>query len=262
MRHAVSIPPFADPRALVDMAILADERGWDAVLFWDHMQWNAALELDVFDPWSLLSATAARTERIRLGTCVTPLARRRPHVVAKQLITLDHLSGGRALLGVGLGEPADADFAALGDTADQIERAAMLDEGLSVIDGIARGEHLEHDGQYFRVHARLRPAAVQRPRPPIFVAGVAPHRAPLRRAVRWDGYFPIGTDDLLSPQQIADHLGDLERPPGWELFAARAEGYEPAAFAGVGVTWLVEGAWPVGDWVPDLVRRIDAGPPR
>jgi len=262
MRYAVSIPPFTEPATILDMAIAADQTGWDAVFVWDHLRWIASLELDVHEPWSLLAAMATRTERVRLGTCVTPLSRRRPHVVAKQLVTLDHLSGGRAMLGVGLGEPPDADFADFGDESDPMVRAARLDEGLTLLDRLLSGDRVDHDGEHFQVHAELRPPPVQRPRPPVFVAGVAPHRRPLERSLRWDGFFPIGGDDLLTPDQVAEYVDGVERPHGWDLFASRAPGHEPSAFAAVGVTWLVDGAWPVGDWVGELSDRIAEGPPR
>jgi alkanesulfonate monooxygenase SsuD/methylene tetrahydromethanopterin reductase-like flavin-dependent oxidoreductase (luciferase family) len=170
------------------MADAAEQAGWDAVFLWDHLRWNAALKLDVHDPWALLAAMAVRTERVRLGTCVTPLTRRRLQVLAKQLVTLDHLSGGRSMLGVGLGEPPDADFADFGDEPDPTVRASRLDEGLGVLYHLLSGDRVDHGGEHFRVHAELRPAPVQRPRPPIFVAGVAPHRRPVERSLRWDGY--------------------------------------------------------------------------
>jgi alkanesulfonate monooxygenase SsuD/methylene tetrahydromethanopterin reductase-like flavin-dependent oxidoreductase (luciferase family) len=261
VRYAVSIPPFCDARRIVDMAIAAEDAGWDAVFLWDHLRWIVDWNLDVHDPWALLSAMAVRTERVRLGTCVTPVPRRRPHVLAKQVVTLDHLSQGRAVLGVGLGEPPDADFSDLGDEPDPRVRAARLDEGLAIIDGLMRGDRVDHDGEHFTVHAAVLPAAVQRPRPPIFVAGVVPNRRPLARALRWDGFFPIGTDSLLSPDQIAAYVGDVERPDSWDLYAALTYDHDPSEFAAIGVTWLVQGAWPVGDWVDELSARIAAGPP-
>ena len=262
MHYAVSIPPFTDPSTILRMAIAAEEADWDAVFVWDHLRWDAALKLDIHDPWALLAAIAVRTERIRLGTCVTPVSRRRPHVLAKQLVTLDHLSLGRSMLGVGLGAPPDADFADFGDESDPMVRAARLDEGLEVLDHLICGERVDHDDRHFRIHAELRPAAVQQPRPPIFVAGVAPHRRPLARALRWDGFFPIGSADLMSPDQIADYLDGVDPPGDWDLFASRKAGYDPSDFAAAGVTWLVDGAWPVGDWVSELSGRVVEGPPR
>ncbi|HEX6421710.1 MAG TPA: LLM class flavin-dependent oxidoreductase [Acidimicrobiales bacterium] len=259
MHTAVSLPPFTDPATLVAMAVEAEDAGWDGVFLWDHMVLQPEWALDVHDPWTLLGAMAQATSRVRLGTLVTPLARRRPWVVARHLITLDHLSAGRATLGVGLGEPADADFAAFGDPADARERAVLLDDGLAVVDGLLRGP-VAHDGPRYRVEAELRPRPVQSPRPPIWVAAVAPHRRPLARALRFDGVVPLGPGDLLTPEQLAAYLDGVERPAGWDVVANWAPGASADDYAAVGATWLVEGIWPTGDWVADVRRRITAGP--
>ena len=261
MRIGVNIPPFTDAATIIDMAVDAEHAGWDAVFVWDHLRWIVALDLDVHDPWSLLAAMAVRTTRVKLGTCVTPVPRRRPHVLAKQVVTVDHLSNGRVMLGVGLGAPPDADFDDLGDEPDDIVRAARLDEGLTILDGLLSGRRVDHDGEHFHVHAEYKPAAVQRPRPPIFVAGTAYRQRPLQRALRWDGFFPIGHDTFLRPEDLARYLDGVERPEGWELFAARTPDNSPAEFGDVGVDWLVDGAWPVGDWVAELRGRINNGPP-
>lgn len=262
MRFAINLPPFTDPLELVEMAVVAEEVGWDAVMVWDHLQWIPSMELDVHDPWALLSAMAVRTERVLLGTCVTPLSRRRPQVVAKQLVTLDHLSRGRALLGVGLGEPPDADFEAFGDEADPPIRAERLDEALELIDALVTGEAVDHDGTHFRVQARLQPPSVRRPRPPVLVAGIAPHRRPLARALKWDGFFPIGPEAPLTPDEVASYLDGVDRPTGWELFAPHHPDHPASGYEEVGVTCLVDGAWPGPGWVEEFRGRIEAGPRR
>jgi alkanesulfonate monooxygenase SsuD/methylene tetrahydromethanopterin reductase-like flavin-dependent oxidoreductase (luciferase family) len=259
MRSAVSLPPFTDPATLVAMAVEAEAAGWDGVFLWDHMVLIQALRLDVQDPWVVLGAIAQATERVLLGTLVTPLARRRPWVVAREMITLDHLSGGRAVLGVGLGEPADADFEAFGDPGDARVRAAILDEGLTLIDGLFRGP-VSHRGEHFSVETELLPRPVQRPRPPVWVAAVAPHRRPMARALRWDGVVPIALDRLLMPDEIATYLPPDGRPAGWEVVVNAAPGVPWDDYAAVGATWVVEGNWPEGDWVADLRRCIAAGP--
>lgn len=260
MQTAVSIPPFTDAATLLAMVVEAEQAGWDGAFFWDHLVWDATLGLDVHDPWVLLGAAAARTERIRLGTLVTPLARRRPWVVARHLITLDHLSAGRAVLGVGLGEPPDADFADFGDPDDRAERAVLLDDGLAVLDGLLRGP-VDHQGPRYRVRNELRPRPVQQPRPPIWVAAVAPHRRPLARAARWDGVVPLGQTAVLTPAELAGYLDVVERPAGWEVVAFWAPEVPPAEYRDAGASWLVDGAWPTGDWVDDLRGRIRKGPP-
>jgi alkanesulfonate monooxygenase SsuD/methylene tetrahydromethanopterin reductase-like flavin-dependent oxidoreductase (luciferase family) len=262
VRYAVNIPPFTDASTVVELAVAADEAGWDAVFVWDHLRWIVAMGLDIHDPWSLLAAMALKTDRVLLGTCVTPLSRRRPQVVAKQLVTLDHLSGGRAVLGIGLGEPPDADFSDFGDEADPVRRGEALDEAVDIVARLVSGERADVDGAHHRVHAEMRPAAVQRPRPPVFVAGTFPNRRPLQRALRWDGFFPIGASSLLTPDQLDGSLDGVDRPPGWDLYAVLTDEHHPDDFAAVGVTWLVQGTWPSAGWVDELARRITAGPPR
>jgi alkanesulfonate monooxygenase SsuD/methylene tetrahydromethanopterin reductase-like flavin-dependent oxidoreductase (luciferase family) len=128
MRFGLSVPPFTDPAEVVALAVRAEGSGWDGFFLWDHLSWDGLV--DVHDPWVLLGAIAGRTERMRLGTMVTPLSRRRPQVVAKHLVTLDHLTGGRATLGVGLGDPPDLDFSDFGDEASYRVLAAATDEAL------------------------------------------------------------------------------------------------------------------------------------
>ena len=149
MRFAVNSPPFAEPAALVDLAVAAERAGWDAFFMWDHIVVDRK-GVEIVDPWVTLGAIAARTERIRLGTCVSPLARRRPQKVARETTTLDRLSGGRLVLGVGLGVP-DVDYTTFGEEADARPVAARLDEALTVVAGLWSGEPFEHDGSNFRV---------------------------------------------------------------------------------------------------------------
>src|SRR5512133_4272324 len=149
MRFALSVPPFTDPAVVVRWARSAEANGWDGFFLWDHLRFE--VDLDVHDPWVLLGAIAGQTSRIRLGTMITPLARRRPWVVAKHLTTLDHLSDGRVALGVGLGEPADRDFADFGDEASPTARAAALDEGLAVLAGLAGEGRVSFHGSHYDV---------------------------------------------------------------------------------------------------------------
>lgn len=260
MRYAVSIPPFTDAAAVVSLALEAEAAGWDGVFLWDHLQWDGAAGREVHDPWVLLGAVAQATERVTLGTLVTPLSRRRPWMIAKHVATLDQLSSGRAVLGVGLGAPADLDFAAFGDEPDDRKRAALLDDALAVVDGLLRGGRLSHQGPSFRVDAELHVTPVQRPRPPIWVAAVAPNQRPLRRSTAWDGVVPIGSPHL-SPDQLAAYVGDLGRP-GWDVVAPRAPGVQGQEYADAGATWLVDSTRPVDDWLPELQQRVNAGPVR
>lgn len=259
MKYAVNIPPFTDASTVVALAVEAERAGWDGVFLWDHLQWIPDQLVDVHNPWVLLGAMAQATDRVTLGTLVTPLSRRRPWQVAKELITLDHLSGGRAVLGVGLGETPESDFAAFGEPAGARERAALLDEGLAVLDGLLRGEHVRHDGAQFHLDTRIAPPPVQRPRPKIWVAGVIPNQRPLRRARRYDGVVPLKADGWLGPDDLATYLGP-ERPAGWDVVAPWQPGVPAGEYAEAGASWLIQSADPLDDWVPEFRARIAAGP--
>lgn len=262
MRHGLNIPPFTEAARVVEWSRQAEAAGWDGVFLWDHVQWRPGVA--PLDPWVMLGAIALVTERVRLGTLVTPLSRRRPQVVAKQLTTLDHLSGGRATLGVGLGDPADRDFADLGDEADAKTRAAMLDEALDVVDRLLRGP-TDVTGEHYRIKADLQPRPVQQPRPPIWVAGVLPNRRPLARALRWDGAVPNGPDGPPTPEELAAHLArcDGPRPEGWDVVTQRRQGVPVSEYADAGATWLIHEPWPTASgWQQSLEEAISRGPDR
>jgi len=195
MHTAVYAPVFhdySDPGRLVELARVAEQAGYDAIFIWDHLAIQPAGRLDVVDATVVLGAIAQATRRIRFGAMITPLARRRPWKLAKELNTLDRLSGGRAMLGVGLGEPAAVEFGSFGEDPSPQVRARRLDEGLAILDPLLRGERVTHSGEFYRLtDAALAPRSVQRPRVPIWVAASLPARAGLRRAARWDGVFPI-----------------------------------------------------------------------
>lgn len=179
--------------------------------------------------------------------------------MAKQLTTLDHLSGGRAVLGVGLGEPAGAEFADFGEPDGARERADRLDEGLTVLDGLLQGP-VEHQGTHFSVRSELFPRPVQEPRPPIWIAGIAPHRRPLERAARWEGLVPLAPDGVLTPNRLADYVADLpHRPPGWEVVVPAEPGIPVDEYADAGATWLVASTDPDDGWVDRLRGTIQAG---
>ena len=203
MRHALNIPnyaPFDDPRLVADVARDAEAAGWDGVFSWDHVTFVKSMRLALSDPWVLLTAAALATERIRLGPLVTPLARRRMSVLARQSTTLDRLSGGRLVQGVGLGAPLDDEFGTWGESADAREVAGRLDESLEVLTRLWTGEPVSYTGRYLTVDdVTFAPTPVQRPRIPIWVAARLPNPAPMRRAARWDGVVPLLADSHDNP---------------------------------------------------------------
>jgi alkanesulfonate monooxygenase SsuD/methylene tetrahydromethanopterin reductase-like flavin-dependent oxidoreductase (luciferase family) len=244
MRRGLSLPNvgvYADVRALAELAREAEVAGWDGVFLWDSLHGDPAHPAPVVDPWIALTAIALATTRVRLGPMVTPIARRRPWVLARQATTLDHVSGGRVVLGVGLGDPAAGEYGAFGEPTDARERAAMLDEGLAVLAGLWSGESFSFAGGYYRVQeVTFRPPPVQRPRIPIWVGGWWPRRGPMRRAAHWDGAFPGKLDGegvgMLSPEEvraIAAYIGAHRAGDGpFDLvIAGTTPGEDPAGAA-------------------------------
>ena len=211
LRRGLAVPCFADdPGDLVRLGVSAERAGLDGYFLWDHLVHSDSGEgPPIVDPWQVLAVVAARTSRIKLGTMITPVARRRPWKLAKEVTTLDLLSGGRVILGVGLGDPAHAEFGLFGEPADRRVRAELLDEGLEVLAGLWTGQPFSHEGKHFTVGpVRFSPSPVQRPRVPIWVGGVLPRaacwRGPpggwpgcLRAAGRWPGP-PAGTGSFPS----------------------------------------------------------------
>ncbi len=197
MRYSVNIPnfgDFADARTVATVAKTAEDAGWDALFVWDHVVHDKKRRAGqpFGDPWMLLTAAALATSRLRLGTLVTPVARRRPEQLARQVATLDAVSNGRVVFGAGLGGPIEDEFASFGDTTDPVVLAERLDEGLDLSCRYWSGESVDHDGVHYQVRSTaLLPATVQRPRPPVWVAGYWPNRRPMRRAAQWDGAVPL-----------------------------------------------------------------------
>jgi alkanesulfonate monooxygenase SsuD/methylene tetrahydromethanopterin reductase-like flavin-dependent oxidoreductase (luciferase family) len=217
MRFAINVPnfgDFADPRAVADLAQRAEAAGWDGLFIWDHVTHEKRLRRDIGDPWVLLTAAALATRRIRLGTMITPVARRRVSKLAREVTTLDRLSGGRMVLGVGLGAPIEDEYGSFGDTTDAKLLAARLDEGLAALNLLWSGEPVTFRGAHVTIDdVAFWPVPVQQPRVPIWVGGNWPAKAPMRRAARWDGAVPI-----LDPSGVPD-----ARPPdAGTVRAARA----------------------------------------
>jgi alkanesulfonate monooxygenase SsuD/methylene tetrahydromethanopterin reductase-like flavin-dependent oxidoreductase (luciferase family) len=283
MRYALNLPNFADyadVRKVAALAAEAEAAGWDGFFVWDHMVYDKRQRLPVADPWILLAAVALATERLRLGPMVTPLARRRPWKVARETVTLDHLSGGRLILGVGLGTPAVDEYGTFGEPTDARVRAARLDEGLEVLTRLWSGETVSFHGEHYRLdEVAFQPTPLQRPRIPIFVAGAWPRRAPWRRAARYDGVVPVkvaADGDLgpLTPDDLTELLAIARaHRPGGEPLEVMVDGETPggdpeAALAVVeplaeaGMTWWTESLEPRRGGLEELRARVRQGPPR
>ena len=269
MRYGVVLPGGTAPEQL-EQAVLAERAGWDGVFVWE-----AAYGVDA---WSLLAAMAARTSRVRLGTVLTPLPWRRPWKVASQVATVDQLSGGRAVLAVGVGALGTE----LPDTAEERgirPRAEMLDEGIDLIrtlwDGGDRyeGRHYQFRSGRFDLSSAVRPVQA---RIPLWVAAIWPRPKSMRRVLRCDGILPEIRDGQLSADDVraarawlGAHGGrpDLDviidgETPADDPAAAAAQA---AGWAEAGGTWWLETRWGMPDNMAERVQqmtdRLAAGAP-
>lgn len=285
MQFSVNVPnfgDFADARVVAKVAAAAEEAGWDALFVWDHVVHDKQRRQGqpFGDPWMLLTAAALATSRLKLGPLVTPVARRRPEQLARQVATLDALSAGRVIFGAGLGGPIEDEFGSFGDTTDPVVLAQRLDEGLELLSRYWSGETVDHDGTHYRVRqTALLPATVQRPRPPVWIAGYWPNRAPMRRAARWDGAVPLFTSarhgQAPTSDEVRELVGYLAEQRGervGEPFDVVVGGVsDPSSAADLlgpleraGATWWDERQMQTN---PDhyraepVLRRIEAGPP-
>jgi alkanesulfonate monooxygenase SsuD/methylene tetrahydromethanopterin reductase-like flavin-dependent oxidoreductase (luciferase family) len=262
---------YADPRVAVRLARAAEAAGWEGFFVWDHLGFVRGVPSG--DPWVILSAVAASTTHLKLGLAVTPLARRRPQVVAHALASLDLLSGGRVIFGAGLGGVPE-EFTAFGDSGDAKQRAAMLDEGLMILDGLWSGETVTHRGQHYAVEdVSLAPLPLQRPRIPIWIGGEG---APaLRRAARWDGWLAPATSHdgtptmAKSPKRIAEMVATIRHHrTATSPLEVAIDGYSetgdpalPCAYQAAGATWWLESIHGMRGTLSEMVARVEAGPP-
>jgi len=286
MRYSVNVPnfgEFAAPDVFADVARRVEEAGWDALLVWDHVVEQKNLRREIADPWILLTAAALATRRIRLGTAITPVARRRPAKLAREVATLDRLTGGRMVLGAGLGAPVIDEYASFGDTTDTRVLAERLDESLHALDLLWSAESVTYRGNQITLDdVVFLPAPVQRPRVPIWVGGFWPNKAPMRRAARWDGAIPAmaGVEVARPPQvnEVRELVLFLRRcraenglaDKSFDIVIGGMSPTEPAAghdvigpLADLGVTWWDE-RMPWGDDLErtePILRRIEHGPP-
>jgi alkanesulfonate monooxygenase SsuD/methylene tetrahydromethanopterin reductase-like flavin-dependent oxidoreductase (luciferase family) len=249
-RRAIFVAPFeelSEPALVAELAARAEGRGWDGFFVWDHVAYREPVKA-LADPWVTLAAVAMRTERVVIGPLVTPLARRRPHQLARETVTLDRLTRGRLVLGVGLGSEVTREFDPdrFGEEGDPKARAKLLDDGLDRLLAYWDGE--------------FEPRPVQRPRIPIWVASRWPRRKPLRRAARYDGLFPI---DLPGPDALAELAAEVtamrEDDGPFDLVAEGRAGTDFAPWAAAGATWCLTsfGRQPTR---AEVEEAIDAGP--
>src|ERR687889_1371412 len=210
MRYGFVIPT-GDPRMVADLAHQLEAHGWDGAFYWDGIALDHPWDQvggHVYDPWVVLAAMAMRTERVRLGAIVTPPSRRRPWKLARETMTLDHLSGGRIVLPVGLGALDDSGFGGVGEATDRRIRAELLDESLEILTRAWSGAPFAYEGKHYQMaEMTFRPPSVQQPRIPIWVVAIWPRPRSIDRAFRYDGimpYFagPDGGPAAVTPEDV------------------------------------------------------------
>ena len=263
--------PYADARDAVDLAVMAEEHGWEGFFVWEPV-WG-------IDAWMCLAAAAVRTERILLGTMLSPLSRMRPWKIAGEVATLDCLSGGRAILSVGLGA-ADTGFHQFGEETDMRVRAELMDEALDIVTGLWRGQPFSYSGRHYTVE----PCDFFPPPSPIrqtvWVVGLWGSKKSMSRATKYQGLLPsvrgddgkwrkMVPEDVRQMREFATNAGcgsgyDIVvegTTPGDDRQAARDEVEQWQA---AGATWWIESQWHVQseqDAAERVKARIRQGPP-
>lgn len=280
MRYGLYVPNFgkaATADTFAKMAYEAEKSGWDGFFLWDHLiQWDQ--RLPVCDSFIALAAMAANTKRIRIGTTVTPLPKLKPWIVARQTSTLDHLSNGRMILGVGLGEEESTDYVRFGEVADAKILAGKLDESLEIIVGLWRGKPFSYEGKHYHITKKTAflPPPKQKPRIPIWVGGWWPRKGPFRRAAKWDGVLPLhlGHPMRPTPKHLHDILTYIKQYRtstasfdvaiiGWGTGKNRARNLKKIGpYADEGLTWWLESLYTKRNSPKEMWKRITQGPPR
>jgi alkanesulfonate monooxygenase SsuD/methylene tetrahydromethanopterin reductase-like flavin-dependent oxidoreductase (luciferase family) len=282
MRYGLILPnagPCGDPRTLAQFAALAENAGWDGVFLEDYLVYQNQVGVPTYDPWVCLAAVAMGTSRVRLGTMVTPVPRRRVQKLAAECVALDHLSAGRVVLGVGLGDQTDASLTAFGDAPSAAVRGRQLDESLEALVGLWSGEAFSYMAEFVRIdHATLAPKPLQQPRIPIWVGGRYPNPRAVARAARWDGaclFKSVSAEDVtpvdwtpgdlqalraeVGRQRSLDGydiaIGGRERAANWD-----AERRLIAELAEAGATWWIE--WVRHGSREEMQPAIERGPLR
>jgi len=269
------VVPWGNARTVADMAHEAEQVGWDAIFVWEPI-WG-------IDAWVCLTAAAMRTERIKLGTMITPLSRMRPWKLASETATLDNLSGGRVILGVGLGA-IDVGFAEFGEETDRMIRAKLMDEGLDILTGLWRGQPFQFHGKHYKIEPFDRIGAqplIQEPRIPIWMIGAGGSNKSMNRVAKYDGLLPnvitqgeptrAATPAELKPMVLDVLSRRTTSTPFDVIVEGETPGDDPTESAEIlqpwrnaGATWWLEAMWSAeGPAGHDRVRaRLRQGPPR
>jgi hypothetical protein len=267
--------PVTDPRNVIELSAEAEKAGWDGV-FVAEMIYGP-------DAWVTLAGAAMHTERIKLGTMLSPVARMRPWKIASETATLDRISNGRVILAVGLGA-LETGYAEYGEVTDRKTRVELTEETLQIVTSLWKGEPFSFHGKHYQVDItnldkgmrdwEIRP--VQTPHIPIWHAGTWPAGPSMRRALKYDGLLPNvfldGRHASLTPEALAGMRALANETRGTDtpydiIVEGESQANDPAeiekmtAWEQAGATWWIESSWSKQDDLDFLRTRITAGPP-
>ena len=265
---------FGSVKELVELAEIAEKSGWDALFLWDLILSSRDPVIPVIDPWIALTAIAAKTKKLIIGTTITPLPRRRPWKVARETVSLDHFSNGRLILGVGLGYNPEVEFGAFGEETDIHIRAKKLDESLEIIQKLWSGKPFSFKGEHYEINnACFKPKPFQTPRIPIWGSGTWPYKNPFIRSAKLDGVLPIDKHEYyVKPSKmreivsfISEHR-DVDNNYDFVGYGKTSgEDIEKdkeimREYASAGMNWWTEDI--NLETKEEVLKRIQAGPPR
>jgi len=269
---------YSDIEILIDLCRDAETVGWDGIFLWDHMIFSTRLktnnqnEIAFVDPWIALTAISMVTTRLKIGTYITPLPRRRPWKLAREIVSLDRLSKGRLILGIGLGSP-DFEFEGFGEDENISVRARKCDEGLEILKGLCSGKPFKFSGIFYNIKE-----VIFKPEPfngiiPIWIGGRWPNKKPFERASKYDGVCPISaTNNKLNPLDIEEIKNYIKnRRKNIKNFDIVLAGETPqdkyeakqviSPYIKSGMTWWLE---TINDWrgsLEEMKTLILRGPP-
>lgn len=263
MRHAIYVPLFgelSDPCAVTEIAVAAEQSGWDGLFVWDHVLSPVEGRWEIADPWVVLAAAATVTDRIRLGPMVTPLPRRRVLKLARETVTLDRLSQGRLIVGLGTGGDIAREYSAFGEDADPRRLGDALDEGTAALTALWAGDTVTRRGSMVIENVEAIPGPVQQPRIPLWFGTARTTGKPIDRAARYDGVFPLGAD-AVAIGRIADAIEHARGGrDGFDIAVAVRPNDDLDRFATAGATWAMHAFWP-GHRPDQVLRVIGRGAP-
>jgi alkanesulfonate monooxygenase SsuD/methylene tetrahydromethanopterin reductase-like flavin-dependent oxidoreductase (luciferase family) len=279
VKYGISLVHFnelADPKLVIEFAIEAEKAGWDGIFLPDHLLYDRKTVPSITDTWILLSAIAAKTKKIKIGTCVSALPRYHPWQFAKLSATLDILSNGRLILGIGLGGPA-VEYETFGEKYDIKNLAEKMEESLEIIQGLWTGEPFSYAGKYYQINgACFLPKPVQTPRIPLIIGGMWPNKKPFIRSSKYDGIMPIYKkfpQDLTTEQlkEIINLIKENRKNnnsfevmtfgTGFFTSDKRTELVKP--FIDIGITWWLEHVNTLMQPSVEAMREwVKLGPPK